>query len=315
MYILINELSFQAQAHNDQHANNIITNILYIIRLLGSIQGNDPIRTSETLWEREIIKGCSINDWLNKGILNRDQRVWFTAIVRKGPFIENILNENLDYHECWFQGDDVSSTSLAGASFYDGLLTSLQECTRFNSERILLEYREGEGNFIECEILNFINPETAGDLIRQINQEILDGISSWDHFWSQRTLLFPNLLFCECVKDQLYNLDFTPSNIKIIKNHLGKMNNYVSKIISSDDIVPDYSQMGINASKESNITMKLYGYQRSFVCPDGLKRFFEWHSKQKGQNMRIHFYPQDLENDQFIIGYIGSHLDTDMFHH
>jgi len=310
MYIFINELSFQAQAQNDQHANSLITNIISILRSLGSIQGNDPVRTSGTLWEREIIQGCSINSWLNKGILNRDQRIWFTAIVRKGPFIENILTETIDYHECWFQCEDVSSTSLAGAACFEGALASLQQCIKFDYEQICLNFREGEQDFKKVKILNFINPDTVQVIIGQINKEILDGISSWDQLWNQRTLLYGNLIFCECVQDQLYNLDFTPTNIKIIKHHLDKMNDYAGKLNNDDDIVPDYMQMGIKASKERDATIIHYGYQREFVCPDGVKRLFEWHSKQMGQNLRIHFYPPDLGNDQFIIGYIGPHLDT-----
>ena len=68
--------------------------------------------------------------------------------------------------------------------------------------------------------------------------------------------------------------------------------------------------MGIEASKESSATIKHFGDQRVFTCPDGQKRIFTWHSKLKSENLRIHFHPPSDEDKDFIIGYIGRKLDT-----
>jgi hypothetical protein len=266
-----------------------------------------------TLWEKELFRGYNVNRWLND--TNRDQMLWFKAIVRKGPYIETILDEELDYHECRFHGDDVSSTSLAGAVFLDGILSSLQDAKCFDLEQISLEYREGEDLFTKFEVLNVYDPRNVENFIKGFSIEVLEHVSSWNELWERRAELFSELTFCDCVRDQLNRLDFGVSNFKIIRRHLTKMNEYCRRMrMKNEDFIPDYTAMGIEASKESPETLKHFDYQREFLCPDGSTRLFDWHSKQKGQNLRVHFCPPDHGGRDFIIGYVGPHLDTIKYH-
>ena len=125
--------------------------------------------------------------------------------------------------------------------------------------------------------------------------------------------MFPRLLFCDCVRGQLEALGFTPTNMKIIKEHLARMNEYCERLCR-EDIIPEYINMGVLASRETPVTLSRYGYQRTFLCPDGEERLFEWHTKQRGQNLRIHFYPAYLDCKTILVGYIGPHLNTYSFH-
>jgi len=266
-----------------------------------------------TLWQKELFRGYNVYQWLND--INRDQMVWFKTIVRKGPYIETILDEELDYHECWFQGDDVSNTSLAGAVFLDGILSSLQDANNFDVERINLEYRQGETPFAEFEVLNVYEPSTVENFVEELSREILENVSFWDELWKRKAELFSELTFCDCVRNQLNKLDFGARNFKIIRRHLAKMNEYFRRMrMKNESFTPDYTAMGIEASRESPKTLEHYGYQRKFLCPDGSTRLFDWHSKQRGQNLRIHFCPPDLSTGDFIIGYVGPHLDTIKYH-
>ena len=313
MYLLVNELSFQTQANKLMDSHQLMNDFISVIKSLKPVRGTDPIRTSMTLWGKELFRGYSVNQWLNH--TNRDQMVWFKAIVRKGPYIETILDEELDYHECRFQGNDVTSTSLAGAVFLDGILLSLQNANSFDVERISLEYREGEVPFKKFEVLNVYDPDTVNNFIGKLYKEVLENVSSWDELWERRAELFSELTFCDCVQNQLKRLDFGVSNFKIIRKHLIKMNEYCRRMrMKNEDFIPDYNAMGIEASMESSETLKHYGYQRKFRCPDGSTRLFDWHSKQRGQNLRIHFSPPDFGTGDFIVGYVGPHLDTIRYH-
>ncbi|MDM8524733.1 hypothetical protein QUF80_15300 [Desulfococcaceae bacterium HSG8] len=310
MYLLINELSFQAQASDRNHAHKLMNELVSVIKSLKSFQEN-PVCTSETLWKRDISLRYNVFQWLNE--TSKDQMRWFNIVVRKGPYIETLLDEYLDYYECRFHKEDVSSSSLAGAFFFDGILTSLQHSDLYSSEQICLQC-QGEGEPEESEIINVFNADQLPDVIEKLSKRIFQNISSWNDLWTQKALLFPYLSFCECVKEQLGGLDFSPTNVKIIQEHLSKMNEYCGKLAENEKFLPDYQQMGLEATRENKITLKHYGYQREFICPDGKKRIFEWHSKQKGQNLRIHFYPPNDNNKQFLIGYIGPHLDTYKHH-
>ena len=313
MYLLVNELSFQAQANKLMDSHQLMNDLISVIKALKPVRGTDPIRTSMTLWGKELFRGYNVNQWLNH--TNRDQMVWFKAIVRKGPYIETILDEELDYHECRFQGDNVSSTSLAGAVFIDGILSSLQDASRFDVERINLEYRQEEAPFTESEVLNVYDPSTVKNFVEELSRAVLENVLSWDELWEKRTELFSDLSFCDCVRNQLNRLDFGISNFKVIRRHLTKMNEYCRRMrMENEDFIPDYTTMGIESSRESRETLKHYGYQRKFPCPDGSTRLFDWHSKQRGRNLRVHFCPPDHSTGDFIIGYVGPHLDTIKYH-
>lgn len=311
MYLFVNELSFQAQASDYDHAHRLMDELVSVIRSLKILQKGDPVCTSQTLWEKNIAPKYDVSQWLKD--ISKDKMRWFRAVVRKGPHVETLLDEYLEYHKCRFHGEDVSSSSLAGVFFFDGILTSLQNSDRYDSERICLEC-QGEGGAEASEVVNVFNSKQVHGVIEYLTKTIFQTISSWNDLWEEKAVLFPALSFCQCVKEQLDDLDFSPTNVKIIREHLSKMNEYSRRISSDEKIRPDYQQMGLEATKENKITLKRYAYQREFVCPDGEKRMFEWHSKQKGQNLRIHFHPPDGANRHFIIGYIGPHLDTYKYH-
>ena len=156
---------------------------------------------------------------------------------------------------------------------------------------------------------------TRWHFVEELSRAVLENVSSWDELWEKRTELFSDLSFCDCVRDQLNRLDFGISNFKVIRRHLTKMNEYCRRMrMKNEDFIPDYTTMGIESSRESRETLKHYGYQRKFPCPDGSTRLFDWHSKQRGQNLRVHFYPPDHSTGNFIIGYVGPHLDTIKYH-
>lgn len=285
--------------------------LVSVIKSLKFLQKEYPVCTSARLWEKKIAPEYDVFQWLNKISKNNNRMRWLWKVVTNGPHNETHLD--LDYYECWFQDEDVSSSSLAYASDVGGILTSLQNSDRYDSERICLRC-QGEGEPEESQIINVFNTEQVADVIEELTKGIYQDISSWNDLWTQKDVLFPALSLCECVRGQLDRLGFSPTNVKIVQEHLSKMNKYGRKVSQDEKLLPDYQQMGLEATRETEITLKHYGHQREFACPDGKKRLFEWHSKQKGQNLRIHFCPPDGDNKRFLIGYIGPHLDTYKYH-
>ena len=60
-----------------------------------------------------------------------------------------------------------------------------------------------------------------------------------------------------------------------------------------------------NASGESQTTLDMYSAERTFLCPDGEYRLFEFHLKRWGT--RIHFFDFPASK-RILIGYVGDHL-------
>ncbi len=311
MYVFVNELSFQAQATSIVGANRLIKDLISVITSVKPLQNSDPVCASMTLWEKEISSGLSINQFL--GQIHRDQALLLKILLRHGPYSEVLIDTELSYHECWLDQQDVSSSSLAAATFYDGILVSLQGSNEFDVDLVHLTYREEEEEYQNVEITNFYDAINVTLKVENIVGDILKDISSWDQLWEQKGTYFPKLMFCDCVEQQLNKLDCTPVNMKIVREHLIKIDDY-RELLDRDNIVPDYKKMGVVASQETPITLHHYGYLREFVCPDGEQRLFDWHTKQLGTNARIHFYPKYSGSNTILIGYIGPHLKTYLYH-
>ena len=315
MGLFINELSFNTQAKNEAGARRLMHDLIEVIRLLKASGNDRRVYSSQTLWKKEISAGFNVHQCLNK--ISVDKKRWFMAIVRKGPFVETILDERLQgFYQCVLKenNEDVSDTSIAGAVFFNGILASLSNCPGYMADKILVAHRIDDNDFSVAEVLNFFDSDAAKKYMLEMREVALDSVLSWDDLWWDKHELFPMLTFCHNVRKQLGILDFSPANGKIVKDHLHRMNRYCNERPADKQTIPEYDKMGILASVESESTLAKYGRQREFLCPDGKKRLFSWHTKQKGQNVRIHFYPPDGDNKDFIIGYIGRHLDTAKYH-
>lgn len=51
----------------------------------------------------------------------------------------------------------------------------------------------------------------------------------------------------------------------------------------------------------------MYGHARTFLCPDGERRVFSWHSKINYEKWRVHFIDFPATR-RVLIGYVGKHL-------
>jgi hypothetical protein len=305
MHLCINELSFHAKSKSKKAADQLMNNLYLVILALKKIKKSDPICTTQTLWKKKIYKNYNINNWLND-IDNKDKKRLFMIVASKGPYTETLLDDKYSgFYECRLKNNnqDVTASSIAAAALLKGILISMADSGEYILPEIELKYCFDEKPFIETKILNFIEPIAAENYVKSY---LLNKTSSWKDLWKEKEELFSNIFFCEAVYAQLKKLDFSYADI--VKIHLSKINNYLASLPKGQ--IPDYKNMGIDASTESETTLKQFGKERKFKCPDGKIRLFSWHTKQQGENIRIHFYPPDIKNKKLIIGYIGLHLKT-----
>lgn len=135
----------------------------------------------------------------------------------------------------------------------------------------------------------------------RLRKEVLDGAT----LWSKREELFPNLQFCDSVKDQLLNLRAGDAMLTPIEKRLSDLQAYAATWI---DGAFDSDQIACKATPESEATLNQYAQERTFTCPDGQDRIFSWHVRLTPLAWRIHFYPS--KPGQVIVGYVGFHLST-----
>ena len=308
MEIFLNELSFCGQAPCRDTGKALMQNLLNTLKILCGISKN-PVATSNVLWEKEIAPHYTVKGYIYDKSVNQAEKGIFQAIVTKGPYIETFFNQSSSEHKCYLVNDssvDVSMTSIVAAFFFDGVLASLKGAPNYENEIVIVSCCEQNAGQQEVSLGNLFDPDMAESFISDYLQQ---NTNSWEELWKNRTALFPEIVFCEDVKEQLRKIDFSPSVYRNITRHLTVMNGYIGKVKSVEITTPNYKQMGIDASEESEITLRHYGHERIFKCSDGNERLFSWHSKLKSKaNLRIHFYPPDKQTNDFIIGYIGRYL-------
>lgn len=130
---------------------------------------------------------------------------------------------------------------------------------------------------------------------------------SFVNLWSKRDHLFPNLVLCGDVEDQIHTAGRSSKfNQIIVKlSEFDKaVKNWVNGEFNYRDINREYA---LRISPESDQTMAKFGNQRIFSLPNGGTAVFELHIKTG--DLRFHFFP-DNHNRKVYVGYIGSHLNT-----
>lgn len=186
MQVLINELSIIEQFDNRYSAEakmdilkEIILNIFkdfyqddtqkekYILPLINHIKIHSNFSNCK------LCSNFTIANWLQEQ-LKYNQSRQFALTLRsiqrnRDSYIDNILNQNLQYWECTFKNQDYCESSLAGAAFLEGILISLQDVPEFQSEYIEVNFRVDEQPLEKKNIYNLTNVEKAKKLRPRCN--------------------------------------------------------------------------------------------------------------------------------------------------
>jgi hypothetical protein len=167
MHFLINELSFIAQASTKYEADALMEMLVSIITELEPIQGDDPIQVHSSFASRKISIDCSVKQWIYEKLRSSNNRQigsLFVRIMSRGPFIDRTLNESLDYHECKFNNQDVSESSLAGAAYLMGTLISLKDAPEFAGDCVQVKFSTDGEFYGDVEIPNLTDVGQANKL-------------------------------------------------------------------------------------------------------------------------------------------------------
>jgi hypothetical protein len=186
----------------------------------------------------------------------------------------------------------------------DGLAVSLCSSDQWNVPSIEFEKSWIGEQDLHTRTLTVLHACRAADLevhVEWLRQHQPPPPVNGDELWNERLGLFPRLDFCASVEDQIKSLGGNGVRFKAVMRGLRELQRYCESW-STDNFDID----GLtNASGESQSTLNMYSDERTFRCPDGEYRIFEWHLK-KGDT-RIHFF--DFPGPKrILVGYVGGHL-------
>ena len=267
------------------------------------IKGRKVLVAPPYFLQLQIGPGYSVGRWLGE-CRDHDRRVR----------IKYLLDRCIDYGDCSAVDHDEPGVEykysgelaqgLSVAHSMDGLALSFWSCEKWNTSSLDLEKSWIGNDDVETCALSV--PHACRTSHLEAHEEWLQHKeppppSNGHELWDQRAFLFPSLDFCHSVKGQITALGGNQPRFKAILRGLSDLQKYCR-----DWNAANFDIHGLlNASGESQPTLQMYSEERTFLCPDGEHRVFEWHLKRG--DTRIHFFDFPASK-RILVGYAGDHL-------
>src|SRR6266568_1206870 len=280
--MVLNELSLRSPAHNVQTARQWMSGFISTVQKATKHGVKKVVRTEynlrSTLLSYE--NGYTVGRWLKDDEVDQVARNFFLGLVTPEPFLSDIIDEEIkskfDSFQFWHQEDEAKG--LGVAFMIEALAVSFKSEERWYPSRLELKVNQldDNGEIISTyeELVHASHEDHIQEHIGWIQQhsraEIHDGLDIWNH----KEELFPNLQFCESVGEQMANLLHGDIRLQPIVKRLYELENYCS---SWHEGPFDVNGFFSKVSLESGVTLRRYGPERTFVCPDGIGRLFKWH--------------------------------------
>lgn len=310
----LNELSLNKPANDIYMARIMGSQLVQTTYVAIQLGLERVLRTHEKFFNLVMAPNYPISKWLNDSEVDKEIQRYIKTLTTKAPFWEGLPGLESGTYINEFSWQNQSAVGLGASYLMDGLAVSFESDEAWKSDKILILMKSIEDDIIlKQDIL--VNHASNPDHVYKHNDWIQENIQSeakkGQDLWEKRNRLFPSLIFCNSVENQLNEME--PVYFSSVRRRLFEIEAYC-KIWKSKPIGTPFDSKGLlNIKTESEATLKRHGSERTFTCPDGKQRLFSWHIPLTPHARRIHFFPLS-ETCEIIIGYIGKHLPTSKYH-
>ena len=307
---IFNELSANGSYGSKYDAYAGMERLARLSRAMAKIGFGPNLRTVRGFEQLPISHGYRICDWVNEKVIgvDKDIRAWFLTFASKSPYIEDFMEESQDNSLVEFKfGDDIC-LGLGLAHLWGCGALSLDGDVRFTEPDIKLSRYSLEDDGSEStelvEAKSWYSEDqlpSIGEVFNEIGRRsITDGAM----LLSESPTLFPSLRIGEGAAKSLRTLTGSEQHFPEIIHHFRALDKAMCEWAAGG-----FSPQGIKWSGESKSTKARFFKERRFVCSDGKKRQFNYHSKIMSANFRIYYIPDQTDRVVYI-GYVGKHLPT-----
>lgn len=318
--LVLNELSLLPLAENKQLARQHVQQFLRTVSAAKKLRTNNFVRCPENIHRKFLADGYSIGDWLKDTEVDQVLRSSLRSLVTiKSPYWRDDLDLEQKVISRLFEfNNQEGATGLGVTALLNGLAVSFLSDELWNQTqfdvKIITEIQDDDGESLTTEeiipVRHISQPNHLANHQDWVKQRLTIMPETGQILWENRQQWFPNLEFCSDTKPQILTL--THQMLFPVTEHLISLQRYCEFWTDGNF---DYEQFpSRRISPESQATLRDYWRERTFMCPDGQDRLFNWHLKLTPMEWRIHFFPIS-ETKRIIVGYVGPHLPTVKYKH
>ena len=303
-----NELSLEPVENMSYDESIIVTNTF--VELLHELlrSGNKKILTTEVFFT-----DTHIHAWLENSNVKMSNKQFLRTVWNSR--IYTLKADDYSGHQMKVTVNSVEKDGFGCLLAHVHKIPTISMKTQniWHSDEVcgtLIEFNEHD-DLIETDVSvrNIANQLHIKDLDEKETDAFYASIRSAHDLWNNKEKLFPNLIFCDNVRDQLIS-DGNGFHVTTVMKKLKIFNDY----FSTYDGVFNHTDFGCGARYESKTVQNNPDFRnaRRFKKPDdGIEDYFYWHIGFDSiySYGRIHFLPCDIQKKCYI-GYIGRHLPT-----
>jgi len=308
--MVFNELCLQKPATDIYEARKWMTNFIRTLATATNKGIKRILRTDANYYSYQIAPNYSFANWLSDKKADLEEKRFFRTISTKAPFLVDLNGSKYKEYalSSEFFYDNKKAEGLGVSFLLEALCISLLSDNRWDSHEINLKmkwlYENGKIEEDEILVKHASKKSHIGEHINWILERQSDNLKNGKDLWERKGDYFSSLIFCETISARLLSLGENSPHFKQIKNKLFELEHYCTEWTEG---AFDPDNLPFNVTLESQATLKKYGEERTFTCPDAVKRTFSWHARITPSEWRLYLYP--LENiNKLIIGYLGPHL-------
>jgi hypothetical protein len=306
--LVFNELSASVIAPDMEATSQWFTQFAKVLIFTRGVIGSKVLVVPRDFRYRPFGPHYNLSRWLVAAPLHDDiERVRFKRLLDQSVEFESLNGTDLETRDdVEFLHASRRAVGLGIAIELTGVAVSFASSADWNASSLMVEKLWLGDKELERADVSVRHASTTAHLAQLqsfIDQQVRALPGDGRELWTNRQELYPSLDFCESVQPQIEPLAGTEPRFKVLRRSLGELQGFCD--VWTD---PHFDIKRLNkASGESAQTLANYAQERTFRCPDGLERVFEWHLK-RGES-RIHFYDFPKAK-RLLVGYVGMHLRT-----